>query len=80
MSKKTDKHLTYEESIKRLEEITEILEKGEMPLDESLALFEEGVALVRASTELLDKAEQKVFTLVQNEDGNHEAVEQGGDV
>ena len=66
---------TYEENIKRLDEITSALEKGELPLDESLKLFEEGVKLVRTSTTQLDKAEQKVFALVQNDDGNHQAVE-----
>ena len=49
--------LTFEEAYKKLEEIVEQLETGELTLDQSLALFEEGIALVRHCRRLLDVAE-----------------------
>ena len=61
--------MNYEENIKLLEAIIAALERGELPLEDALAQFEEGVALVRSTGELLDKAEQKVFKLLQGEDG-----------
>ena len=45
------------------------LEKGNMPLAESLGLFEEGTALMKRCTELLDAAEQKVVMLKKGADG-----------
>ena len=52
--------LTYEQSVVRLGEIVADLEKGNLPLAEALTLFEEGTALMKRCTELLDNAEQKV--------------------
>ena len=46
------------------------LESGELPLEESLALYEEGVALVRACTRELDEAEQKVRILRRTAEGD----------
>ena len=46
-----------------------LLEKGEVPLDECLSLFEEGVKLSKDSIEMLNKAEQKIRLLTENEDG-----------
>lgn len=66
MSKKS---MTFEESIKRLDEIVKLLEKGDAPLDSSLKLFEEGTALVRECSKLLDEAELKVVKLIKTEDG-----------
>ncbi len=60
MEKKTP---TFEEALKRLEEIVRSMESSEVPLDKSLAMFEEGVSLVKICTEALDKAEQKVKIL-----------------
>lgn len=62
-SAKTKKKPTFEESLARLEEIVRLLESGNAPLDSSLALFEEGVSLVRDCGALLDQAEQKVTLL-----------------
>ena len=61
--------LPYEQRSARLEEIVSRLESGELPLEESLALYEEGVALVRACTRELDEAEQKVVRLTKGADG-----------
>lgn len=54
---------SVEEILKRLKEITDLLEKGEIPLDESLKLYEEGVALTRECRSLLDEAELKIREL-----------------
>ena len=61
--------LSYEEAIERLNKIVNDLEKGNLPLANSLALFEEGTALMKRCTELLDQAEQKVAMLRKGADG-----------
>ncbi len=66
--KKTDKEISFEDAIKRLEELVAALENGKAPLDESLALFEEGVALVAQCKKQLDNAEQKVKILTEKGD------------
>lgn len=58
---------TFEESITRLEEVVKLLERGDAPLDNALALFEEGTALIKTCTKMLDEAEQKVTLLVKGE-------------
>ena len=68
------KELAFEEALARLEEIVRALDGGAAPLDESLALFEEGVKLVKLCSAKLDGAEQRVKILVRGEDGG--AVEQ----
>ena len=55
---------SFEASIKRLTEIVQALEQGELPLEESLRLFEEGVRLSRASQQRLDAAEKRVDQLL----------------
>ena len=61
-----EKTIKFEEAIKQLGEIVKNLEGGEVPLDESIALFEEGMKLSRRCTELLEQAEQKVRFLQQD--------------
>ncbi len=53
----------------RLEEIVRALEGGNAPLDTSLALFEEGVSLVKFCNQKLDAAEQKVKILQRGDNG-----------
>ncbi len=60
---------TFETAIARLEVIVRALESGNAPLDESLTLFEEGVALVKFCNEKLDTAEQRVRMLTFTPDG-----------
>jgi len=55
---------SFEASIKRLTAIVETLERGDLALEESLRLFEEGVALSRASQKRLDAAEKRVEQLL----------------
>ena len=62
--------MTFEAAIQRLEEIVRMLEGGSAPLDKSLAMFEEGVALVKLCNARLDSAEQKVKILTLGSDGN----------
>jgi exodeoxyribonuclease VII small subunit len=54
---------TFEESMSRLEEIVRTLESGSATLDESLKLYEEGIALVRTCSLKLDDAEKKIKLL-----------------
>lgn len=61
MAKKTP---AFEEALRRLEEIVNRLESGELSLEESIAIFEEGVTLTRTCGRQLEQAEQKVSTLL----------------
>jgi exodeoxyribonuclease VII small subunit len=62
---------SFEASIARLTEIVDQLERGDLPLEESLRLFEEGVKLSRTSQDRLDKAQKKVEELLRvDTDGN----------
>lgn len=63
-------NMTFEAAMARLEEIVRTLEGGNAPLDVSLTLFEEGVALVKLCNSSLDTAEQKVKILTASEDGS----------
>jgi exodeoxyribonuclease VII small subunit len=54
----------FEAAIKRLTEIVQTLEQGDLPLEESLRLFEEGVKLSRVSQQRLDVAEKRVEQLL----------------
>ena len=60
---------TFEENMTRLEEIVTRLEKGDVPLSESLSLFEEGTRLAAACRAELDQAEQQVVRLMKGPDG-----------
>ena len=66
--------LTFEQAVARLDEIVKHLEKGEAPLDESLASFEEGARLIKICTKMLDDAEQKVVLLQKGTDGGPEEL------
>ena len=55
--------LNYEESIKRLEEIVSFLESGQLPLEDSVKLFEEGAKLSAGCYEMLKSAEQKITNI-----------------
>lgn len=61
---------SFEESLKKLETIVERLEKGDLALEESLKLFEEGVGLSSACKKELDEAEGKVQILIKQRDGS----------
>ena len=63
------KKLVFEQAMKRLEEIVTALEKGDAPLEESLALFQEGTKLIGSCNKALDQAQQHLKILVAGEDG-----------
>jgi len=65
-----EKELKFEYGLKRLEEIVAKLESGNLSLDDSLKLFEEGVKLVRFCNERLAEAQQKVELLTKDQAGN----------
>ncbi len=64
---------SFEESLKKLETIVDRLEEGDLGLEESLKLFEEGVGLSAACKKELDEAEGKVEMLVKQRDGSLKA-------
>ena len=65
----SDKTISFEEALQRLESIVKQMEQGSVSLEESLKLFEEGTALVTCCTSQLDAAEQKVVRLMKGPDG-----------
>jgi exodeoxyribonuclease VII small subunit len=64
---------TFEESLKQLEKIVDQLERGDLPLEESVRLFEDGVRLSSACKQELDAAEGKVQILMKERDGSMRA-------
>ena len=65
--KKNDK--TFEENLNRLEEIVRTMERGEVTLDKSLELFQEGTALLQICGKMLDDAELQVKKIIPQADG-----------
>lgn len=61
--------VTFEEALSRLEEVVKTLEEKELPLEESLAYFEEGVRLTRFCRSKLQDIESRVELLVKNSQG-----------
>ena len=59
----------FEEAVERLEEIVEQLETGELPLDQALKIFEEGMRLIKFCSGKLEEAEKKVSLLVREAGG-----------
>ena len=60
---------TFEQAVARIDEIVQQLEKGDVQLDKSLALFEEGVKLIDTCGKMLDGAEQMVVRLQKTING-----------
>ena len=67
--------MSFEQRLKRLETIVNELESEQIALDRALALFEEGVACLRAAAEELSKVEAKVQRLVERTDGSFEVTD-----
>lgn len=59
----------FEQAMARLETIVAELEKGDLPLDESLKIFEEGIRLSKNCLKVLEEAERKIEVLVQDKNG-----------
>ncbi|HSG04738.1 MAG TPA: exodeoxyribonuclease VII small subunit [Marinobacterium sp.] len=56
----------FETSLKRLESLVTQMEQGDLPIEDALKAFEEGIGLTRECQAILDQAEQKVQVLVEN--------------
>ena len=75
--------IKFEQALTRLEKIVENLEAGELPLEEALKKFEEGIGLSRLCAKKLDEAQQRVDILLADEDGTKKTkrfeIQQAGD-
>ena len=60
---------TFEDNMQRLEQIVRAMERGDVPLEESLKLFQEGTKLVESCGKLLDNAELQIKKIVPATDG-----------
>ena len=65
----SDKNNSFESKMQRLEQIVRAMERGDVPLEESLKLFREGTDLVVSCSELLDNAQLEVKKIVTGPDG-----------
>jgi exodeoxyribonuclease VII small subunit len=63
----------FEDALARLEAIVTELERGELPLEDSMRIFEEGIRLSKVCLKMLDDAERKVEILVKDKDGKKRA-------
>ena len=68
----TIKDLSFESALKKLEEIVDLLEKGELSMEEALEKFEKGVKLAQFCTNKQNEIEGKVSVLVEKENGEIE--------
>ncbi len=64
------KNKTFEESMQRLEQIVRTMERGEVPLEESIRLFQEGTELARNCGKLLEDAQLQVSKIMVSPDGS----------
>lgn len=64
--------LKFEDCLARLEQIVSALESGKLPLEESLRVFEEGIALTRHCARYLDEAERRIELLAKDDAGGLE--------
>lgn len=69
MEEVTGETITFEDAMKRLESIVETLGEGNLPLEESLKMFEEGMELCKFCNTELDEAGYKVEKLMEKEGG-----------
>lgn len=64
-----EKNMTFEQNMQRLEQIVRAMERGDVALDESLKLFQEGTNLVQSCGKLLDEAQLQVEKVIKGSDG-----------
>ena len=65
-----EENMTFEQSMQRLEQIVRAMERGDVALDESLKLFQEGTELVQTCTKLLDDAQLQIKKVMTAADGS----------
>jgi exodeoxyribonuclease VII small subunit len=75
-SKESEKEKGFEDNLRRLEKIVDELEQGDVPLDDALKMYEEGIALSKACTEKLSQAELRIKKLSKDMDGAFHLVEE----
>ena len=66
--------MTYEQQLQQLETLIEQLENGDLSLDQTLAAYEQGVALIRACQQQLEQAEQRIQLLAHDANGEETLV------
>ena len=64
-----EKNMPFEQNLQRLEQIVRAMERGDVALDESLKLFQEGTSLVQSCGKLLDEAQLQVEKVIKGADG-----------
>lgn len=74
-SKKESAKKTFEQSLARLEKIVDALEQGEVPLENAIALYEEGIGLSKECMETLARAELKIKKLSKDLSGKIELAD-----
>lgn len=67
-----DESLSFEAGIQNLEKIVKVLEQKDIPLEKALAIFKEGVGLVRYCSNVLDQAEKQMEILLEDQEGSLE--------
>lgn len=73
---KTESKQTFEQSVKRLERIVDELERGDVPLDDALKLYDEGIQLSKACIEKLTQAELRLKKLSKDMEGTFHLVDE----
>ena len=68
-SEKKDSSQSFESCIKRLEKIVNVLERGEVPLEESIKMYQEGIELSKVCLERLSEAELKIKKINKDVNG-----------
>ncbi len=61
---------TFEQAIKQLEQIVQELESGDLPLEQAMKKFEDGIQLSKFCSKKLDETEKRITLLIQDKDGN----------
>lgn len=69
MDKENKENISFEDTMKQLEQIVTELEKNDLDLDTSVTKFEEGMKLSKQCSQMLDDAEKRISILVSSEDG-----------
>lgn len=67
--------MTFEETVRRLEEIVRELERTDLDLDRALALFEEGIGHLRTASQSLQQVDARVQQLIEAADGSFSVTE-----
>jgi len=67
-----EKEENFEDSMKKLEEIVQELEKGDLNLDDSVKKFEEGIEISKQCNKILESAEKKISILLEKDNGEIE--------